>query len=1098
MKKIVKAVSVTALVALASACTWKIPETVSVRTKAEYNFALGDVKKSLSDIMSAKKIMEEINKNIGSSDSSSESGSSESGSSGSSGAEESQIKVNIYDYDPEDDPNEAKRFLADLAVKKIELDIGEMLPENMDFESALGDKLECPVDIPEVEIPDLNEYLKKDMEIDLPDFSSEMLGKISFKVDDFTILDNPELNGKAPVGEVPIEVKTGTSGEGAEEKENKIGAIGFSAGSLDLTVTPRENTPAGMEVKLVVKMQCSFDDGVTYKDVATSGTPVTLSSTAGQAAVIQLPLTGKEITTKVKLSFEGSSFQSSTDNQMANNYYKYAVNVDFSDDANISQISGVTMELENNSEIAIADDQGNPYKIDAVDNDMFMECKIGEGSLYLTCAEPEGWTGVTFTPELTITGGLTAGTSDFREIPNDDEHKDYYTANAIMNKELVLDGKAYAKDEIFISGNIHVKIEDATFVFNDSAKKIVIHSTGVVRTIDDVAVNLKSVLTDSETGESRLNYDVTYDLDESGTNMSDYVSYIDLEDFGINLPYSNTFPSNATFKENGEVETKSTINTISVGYYSKFFGFGSKTGDVITYDGTEIYSWGDKTIQKNDENGVPQTVNYLDTISLIKEGKTTILPEENHIVDVSLKLTLPGHDAVADADFISKYGADPDFDYFAIFKGIKPGTKYSIKMEKPLAEMNWTKAGIKKSVIGENLNNSVDTGIDMSSMLSSFTEELGDQNFVDNLLIKELPIYLYCVMPDLTSLKEMGLGGTIIAQTIDKTDEQNPVVTHEEVLLGEETSQPGEGGTVVTNITPETLTTVDSIPELDTQANLEAMKVTKKLSTNPTKVSIYKKDAIAKLINSHAKGALNLAYNISLGGNEEYFDVTRKQFDELKNKANSENKTTSITIHARMILPMRFEVAPDEGQDEVTIDIMGLINKSESKDSSESSSGSGNSGENGSGSSEGNSGTGTAEASSDKKDLFGRDEATNLDDIKVLLDILNSVSIDYSLTNDVLKYNNGSNMSVEMDTKIDAVGKKQLSLGNNKSLQISSDDFTEMMKTYPFYPDLKAHLPAGEVYMPKNASITANVKIKIKTDGEVKLFGGDDALMGGN
>ena len=85
-----------------------------------------------------------------------------------------------------------------------------------------------------------------------------------------------------------------------------------------------------------------------------------------------------------------------------------------------------------------------------------------------------------------------------------------------------------------------------------------------------------------------------------------------------------------------------------------------------------------------------------------------------------------------------------------------------------------------------------------------------------------------------------------------------------------------------------------------------------------------------------------------------------------------------------------------------------------------------------------------------------------------------------------------------MDTKIDSVGKKQLSLGNNKSLQISSDDFIEMMKTYPFYPDLKAHLPAGEVYMPKNASITANVKIKIKTDGEVKLFGGDDALMGGN
>ena len=186
-------------------------------------------------------------------------------------------------------------------------------------------------------------------------YNSEVLGKISFKADDLKILDNPSGNGSAPVGEVPIEVKIRTSDEGVEENDNKIDAIVFLAGRLDLTVTPRENTPSGMVVNLVVKLLCSFDGGATYEDVSSSGESVTISSVAEKSTVFHLPLSGKKISTIMKLDFSDSSFHSSTDDVLSTNFYSYSVMIGFSDDANISQISGISNEHENNNEIVIDD-----------------------------------------------------------------------------------------------------------------------------------------------------------------------------------------------------------------------------------------------------------------------------------------------------------------------------------------------------------------------------------------------------------------------------------------------------------------------------------------------------------------------------------------------------------------------------------------------------------------------------------------------------------------------------------------------------------------------------------------------------------------------
>ena len=49
MKKIAFAIISIGLVFALGSCSWKLPETISVKTNADYEFSLGNVEKDLSD-----------------------------------------------------------------------------------------------------------------------------------------------------------------------------------------------------------------------------------------------------------------------------------------------------------------------------------------------------------------------------------------------------------------------------------------------------------------------------------------------------------------------------------------------------------------------------------------------------------------------------------------------------------------------------------------------------------------------------------------------------------------------------------------------------------------------------------------------------------------------------------------------------------------------------------------------------------------------------------------------------------------------------------------------------------------------------------------
>ena len=51
MKKIAGVIGCVAIILSITGCKWEIPEKVSVKTDAEYNFALGNLEKDLSSEM---------------------------------------------------------------------------------------------------------------------------------------------------------------------------------------------------------------------------------------------------------------------------------------------------------------------------------------------------------------------------------------------------------------------------------------------------------------------------------------------------------------------------------------------------------------------------------------------------------------------------------------------------------------------------------------------------------------------------------------------------------------------------------------------------------------------------------------------------------------------------------------------------------------------------------------------------------------------------------------------------------------------------------------------------------------------------------------
>lgn len=999
MKKIVALFSFSCLLFLFFGCSWQIPKSVAIETDASYKFQVGSYTKSLKEELSAKNITEKINSN------------SQSGSA----TKNSNYELNIYDYTGKSRTD--RELLADITFGKMEFDISKLLPSDLDFENAFSGSSESQSQSQEITIPDLTSSISEnEMRIELGDFSKEIPQKIQFEdttvpVPDTTIsISESEAQSTTLINPIEIKVKT---------ENGTFESMTFASGSsLEITLNP-PTTPSTIQSGFSATIGCIlYNVNGEAKTQVTKSEQKSLSTT--EATTISIPLDGKTLGKNISVGFFGQITGSGTTGTggTGTTTYSYSVKSKFTDTTSISKISGATMDFSGSESTQENSSLDFTNKIAKTENSPFVECTIGEGSLNISCEKPNGWSGITFTPEITVSGGLSAQNSDWTNAEGSD------SANYVINKNLSLANKKYKNEDITINGKVKVKLENAEITFSDETKSLSVKPTCTISKINSAVANLKSVI-------SKLDYNVEYNLDGKD-KISDYVESVTLESgTGIRIPYTNTLPKG---------------NDISVKYYSSFL----KIGDSSSQKTEKMTSFGDEKESDGTEK--------QGTMSFLSESEQTITLSENQKIDFNVKLELP-KDGLPE-----EYNSVADKDFYTVLKDIELGKTYKLNIGNPESVFKWKEAKVKTDKIDTSFTQTIDTGIDMSSILSSVTDSIGDSEFLKSFSISEVPMYLYVAKPGINAFKDLSLQGKIVAKTSDTT---TSTVKKQVVLMGKE-----NGG----NVTEEELKTVSAIPELDTETNLNQNLVTKAIDENSASIS---KD-IKELLDTTQSGNLSLDYTIKVksssesgSGTNSTVTVTREEFENLQKSENG--AATSVGVHARIVIPLEFEINPKNASGQETenleIDIKKLLKKS-------SDSGSSGSSESG----------GTSEPLTDKeKDLFGRDAATDLGSIEKYLNLVESAAIYYEIGNELLKYTEASkNFTVEMDSKIDGIDKMTFSVGNG-NLTVKTSDFQKMMETYPFEPELKIILPKGNIVVPTESTVSLSAALKVKTKGGIQL-----------
>lgn len=472
-------------------------------------------------------------------------------------------------------------------------------------------------------------------------------------------------------------------------------------------------------------------------------------------------------------------------------------------------------------------------------DETFVKCEIASGSLEIVSKKPDGWTGVTakLSDSGSISGALELpATAKFDSVEDSTAfiRKKMDLAQSIFTKEHDSTGKIIFKDRISFS------CSNATLVFpNGEQPQVTLETACRIQKASYVVLDLSSKA-------DMLNFSKKTPF--SG-GMEDYVEEMTLVNSGLEISYKNTLPKG----NDGD-------NEISMEIVSGLL----KIND----------------IGNSRKIMLPQKSETFASYSKKDEG-ITVSPK-NDSLDFDVKLILPRDEGMPDN--------------WAVLKNVDLDGEYEISVSaKPV--FDWKSVKIKTPE-GSDIKGEEDTELSFDKLFSIMKDELGDESeFIDNIKLVELPLYLYFQKPNLASLSGMGFTGNIVLKTSTETKD----------LLK-------SGGIIKTN-------------------DIEIIKTDK----DGVVISEFsKKDSsgyadIASLFNKSKSENLKLDYNVRLGGLDGTVEITKAEYEQLK----SENKDApvSIKISARLVIPLALSLdAPDADGNVTEVNILKLAKKDSGED----------------------------------------------------------------------------------------------------------------------------------------------------------------------
>ena len=780
--KNIKLFVMAAAVLLIVSCSWKIPESVSVKTNAEYNFTIGTFSEKLSKYLSVDTLTEQM----------------ESSS--------SDVSFYVYDYYPESDRQKiasggtaSQKFLVDFSLQEIPIDIGSYL-DKMDFADQLkGMSFDQTFDVPDLSVSSFEEP------INLSDINKKIRENADLNFGAITIPHG--INGTLSEEQCPLQNVTVNAPE--------FKALEFYSGSLVLNIICNETPVVSTNLKI------SLLDGDDKEITSVSNVDLLTQSE------IFLPLAGKTLVPKMKLKVSGTSSGGTSGNNST-----YSISASFSDDSTISRATGLTMSID---PVSI----NQAVKIET--EDAFVSCEIGDKSeteksiLSITTKLPDGWTGVTATREINLSGAITAADAEFNKTNESGEY--------LINRNLALNGKTYSKKEIDgvvsgdinVGGTINISLNEADIVLpNGEAPKIMISTSCSITKVTSMTIDLSKYESPIET-----KVEVNEDLP---SEVSKFIEEIQLNQSGLNVKYYNMLPEG---------------NDIGFTVNSGFFGITNNTGTMTGGTGTA--------------DAPSESMKFLGS-------EKTVITASEKIIDFSAEMGFPG-----------KTAENPDY---VTLTNIEIGKSYAVGVTvEPVFDWEYITLKTASTAVKGN----VDTGLNVSKIFKSLTDELGDDSFISRIELTQIPLYLYSIVPSV--IEDFTFTGELSAAAYDAEDN----------LVGEKIK-----------ITDDFVISDSVLPALEFNAAdsiVTGFGDTSHHSTN-----------IADLFNAHASGNIKIDYDFQLGKNETeggdsvimIAKTDLEQFDE---------DSVSIRLHARLVLPLELKVAElDENPNEpVVIDIMKLM-----------------------------------------------------------------------------------------------------------------------------------------------------------------------------
>lgn len=472
-------------------------------------------------------------------------------------------------------------------------------------------------------------------------------------------------------------------------------------------------------------------------------------------------------------------------------------------------------------------------------DETFVKCEIASGSLEIVSKKPDGWTGVTakLSDSGSISGALELpATAKFDSVEDSTAfiRRKKDLAKSVFTKEHDPSGKIIFKDRISFS------CSDATLVFpNGEQPQVTLETACRIQKASYVVLDLSSKA-------DMLNFSKKTPF--SG-GMEDYVEEMTLVNSGLEISYKNTLP-----KGNGG------DNAISM---------------EISSDLLNIHDTGEKK-----KIMLPQKSETFTSCS--PEGQDIPVSPKTDSLDFDVKLILPRDEGMPDN--------------YAVLKNVDLDGEYEISVSaKPV--FDWLSVKIKTPE-GSEIKGEEDTELSFDKLFSTMKDELGDESeFIDNIKLEKLPLYLYFQKPKLDSLSGMDFTGNIVL----KTSAEIPLLEPNEKIKPKdiEIIKTDKDGVVISELSEK-----DSSGYAD----------------------------IASLFNSSKSENLKIVYDVGLGGLDGTVEITKADYEQLK----SENKDApvSIKVSARLVIPLALKLeAPPEPAGKVTkVNILKLAKKDSGED----------------------------------------------------------------------------------------------------------------------------------------------------------------------